>query len=84
MCIRRQQSRVIAIFWQTGWVHTLQNNQKTWLLFKEDHLLGSVYPSEGEQDEHKFNCVGQYIAYRKSMLFGDKETAEDILQTGVI
>jgi ribA/ribD-fused uncharacterized protein len=51
------------------------------LFFTKDNPLSNFHPSEFELDGQKFNCVEQYVAYHKALLFGETDIAEDILQT---
>ena len=51
------------------------------LFFTKESPLSNFYPSSLDMDDHQYNCVEQYLAHKKALLFSEPELAEEILKT---
>ncbi len=48
---------------------------------EQNGFLGNWYMSDFVVDNTAFNCMEQYIMYRKCLMFGDLLSAEEVMQT---
>ena len=56
-----------------------KSNDETIAFFGINHPLSNFHPAEIKKDGLTYNCSEQYIQYKKAMLFGDHNMAEEIL-----
>lgn len=54
--------------------------EKFTFFYRSQNPFSNWYPASFEVKGIKFNCSEQYMMYAKAMLFGDKETAKQILK----
>jgi ribA/ribD-fused uncharacterized protein len=56
-------------------------NSNYYFFYKTQHPFSQWYKCSFEIDSVTFNCAEQYMMYRKSVLFGDTDSASLILQS---